>query len=109
MATVRNISSGPRGVYLDGALVMVEPGKTAEADDFAPEWFAEVEGATPAAEPETPAEPGPLDGNVDELTAYLEGVDDPDAVQALIEAETAGKSRKGALAALESRRDELLA
>jgi hypothetical protein len=56
-----------------------------------------------------PAEPGPLDGSVDDLTAHLATVDDADAVQALIDAETAGKSRKGAIAALEARRDELLA
>lgn len=53
-------------------------------------------------------EPGPLDGSVDDLTKHIAGVDDPDEVQKLIDAETAGKSRKGAIAALEARRDELL-
>lgn len=44
MATVKNISTGPRGVYLKGALKMVEPGQIAESDDdFEPEWFEEVE------------------------------------------------------------------
>lgn len=57
---------------------------------------------------ETP-EPGPLDQSVDKLTAYLDGVTDADEVQKLIDAETAGKSRTGALAALEARRDALLA
>lgn len=54
-------------------------------------------------------EPGPLDMSIDDLTAHLEGVTDADEVQKLIDAETAGKSRKGALAALEARRDALLA
>lgn len=40
MAQVRNISPGPRGAYLKGALVNVDPGKTAEADDWNDEWFA---------------------------------------------------------------------
>ena len=43
MATVRNISSGPRGAYLKGKFVEAAPGEVVEADDFAPEWF-EVEG-----------------------------------------------------------------
>ncbi len=42
MTLVRNISSGPRGVWAGGVLVMVERGKTVEADDFAPEWFEPV-------------------------------------------------------------------
>jgi hypothetical protein len=40
MATVRNISPGPRGAYRKGVLVIVDPGKTAEADDWNEEWFA---------------------------------------------------------------------
>jgi hypothetical protein len=40
MATVRNVSPGPRGAYRKGVLVNVEPGKTAEADDWNEEWFA---------------------------------------------------------------------
>ncbi|WP_066795077.1 hypothetical protein [Sphingomonas soli] len=52
MARVRNISTGPRGAYLGAALVMVDPGKETEADDFAPEWFEVVsEGAPKAGEP----------------------------------------------------------
>lgn len=43
MTKVRNISTGPRGVYLKGALTMIDPGKTGETDeDFAEEWFEEV-------------------------------------------------------------------
>lgn len=54
------------------------------------------------------SEPGPLDQSVEKLTAYLETVDDADAVQKLLDAEVAGKSRQGAVAALEARRDALL-
>lgn len=41
MASVKNVSTGARGAYLDGALVMAEPGEVIEADDFVAEWFAE--------------------------------------------------------------------
>ncbi|WP_303758353.1 hypothetical protein [Sphingobium yanoikuyae] len=41
-AKVTNISTGPRGAYLDGALVMAQVGETIEADDFAEEWFAKA-------------------------------------------------------------------
>lgn len=102
MAKVTNISTGPRGAYLGGVLVMAEVGETIEADDFAEEWFKAESNDADAGEP------GPLDGSVDDLSTYLAGVTDPDEVQKLIDAETAGKSRKGALAALEARRDELL-
>ena len=44
MAQVKNISTGPRGAYLGGALVMAEVGEVIEADDFADEWFEEVDG-----------------------------------------------------------------
>jgi hypothetical protein len=81
---------------------MAEPGQTIEADDFVPEWFK-------SSGDQTSAEPGPLDLSVEKLTAHLEGVTDADEVQKLIDAETAGKSRTGALAALEARRDALLA
>lgn len=43
MAQVKNISTGPRGAYLNGVLTMVEVGQTAEADDFADEWFEEID------------------------------------------------------------------
>lgn len=44
MAQVKNISTGPRGAYLGGALVMAEVGEAIEADDFADEWFEEIDG-----------------------------------------------------------------
>jgi hypothetical protein len=110
MATFKNITDGPKGVNGIDGLVMIVAG-TAEAVDVSDAelasakstgWF-EIEGGTPAAEP------GPLDQSVADLTAYLEGITDADDVQKLIDAETAGKSRKGALEALEARRDALLA
>jgi hypothetical protein len=51
MATVKNISNGPRGVWLSGKLIMVEPGGTTEADDFAPEWFEETDDEGPEGDP----------------------------------------------------------
>jgi len=46
---VTNISSGPRGAYLDGKLIEAQPGETIEADDFAEEWFAKAD-SKPAKE-----------------------------------------------------------
>jgi hypothetical protein len=43
MVSVRNISTGPRGAYLDGVLVEANPGEVIDADDFAPEWFEAIE------------------------------------------------------------------
>ena len=37
---IRNISTGPRGAYNAGKLVMAERGETIEADDYAAEWFS---------------------------------------------------------------------
>ncbi|WP_287003405.1 hypothetical protein [Sphingobium sp.] len=50
---VTNISTGPRGAYLDGVLVMAAVGETIEADDFAEEWFAKADSkdAKEAAKP----------------------------------------------------------
>lgn len=102
MANIKNISDGPRGAYIGDTLVMIEAGASAEGDftDVNSEWF---EGGDAASEP------GPLDQSVEKLTKYLEGVENADDVQALIDAEMAGKSRAGAITALESRRDALLA
>lgn len=52
-------------------------------------------------------EPGPLDQSIPDLTAYLETVGDVGAVDALIAAEKGGKSRSGALEALEARKAAL--
>lgn len=53
------------------------------------------------------SEPGPLDQSIPDLTAYLETVGDVGAVDALIAAEKGGKSRSGALEALEARKAAL--
>lgn len=104
---VTNITNGPKGIRpAEGALVMLEPGQSVDIDlaageDSQIDWFR-FEGAAST-------EPGPLDQSVEKLTAYLETVTDADDVEKLIEAETAGKSRSGALAALNARRDAILA
>jgi hypothetical protein len=51
MAKVTNISTGPRGAYLNGHLVMAERGQTIEADDYAPEWFKAASAASESDEP----------------------------------------------------------
>lgn len=112
MTKIKNITEGPKVINASPAYVM-QAGE--EHDDFVISdeelasarktgWF-EIDGVTEA---DTSSEPGPLDGSVEDLTAHLTTVSDADEVQKLIDAETAGKSRKGALAALEARRDELL-
>ena len=83
MARVTNISDGPRGAYLDGQLIMAEPGQTIEADDYAPEWFKSA-----GAEKSDAGEPKPLAKmNKAELldTAKAEGVSvEDDATNAVI-------------------------
>lgn len=51
----------------------------------------------------------PLDGNVDAVTAHAGTVSDPAEIDRLIEAETAGQNRTGALKALNARKDALAA
>jgi hypothetical protein len=114
MTKVKNISDGPKGVRLAaakgqaGAIVMLEPGESqdldiADGEDDQTDWF-EFGGKSGKSDDE----PGPLDQSVEKLTAYLDTVNDADEVQKLIDAETAGKSRAGALAALKARQDVIL-
>ena len=49
MALVKNISTGARGAYSNGVLVMAEVGQVIEADDFCEEWF-ELDGESEGAE-----------------------------------------------------------
>jgi hypothetical protein len=49
MAKFVNTTTGPKGGYLRGSLVMVDPGQEAELDDVSDEWFAKV-GGKPAKE-----------------------------------------------------------
>lgn len=109
---VGNLTAGPK------VLNSIPPGILAAGDSTdEPVLFTEGEFAAAkatgwfsfdgdeAGEPE----PGPLDQSVEKLTAYLETVADADEVQKLIDAETAGKSRSGAITALEARKDAILA
>jgi len=79
-------------------------GKMAEAAGLTVAVFREKMGMESAG---NAAEPGPLDQSIPDLIEYLKGVTDLAHVNALIDAEQAGKSRTGAMAALEARRDEL--
>ena len=54
MALVKNISTGARGAYSNGVLVMAEVGQVIEADDFCEEWFKSVK---PEAKSEPKAKP----------------------------------------------------
>lgn len=52
---------------------------------------------------------GPLALSIPDLVDHLQTMTDPQAVETLLVGERAGRARAGALAALESRRDALLA
>lgn len=103
----KNTAKGPRGVNdVSGEVVMIDPGKSETVEVRAGElksaedtgYFEFGGGAE---------EPGPLDQSVEALSEHIAGIDDPAEIDKLIEAETGGKSRKGALAALEARKAEL--
>ena len=49
----------------------------------------------------------PLDSSIEVLTAHLATVDDPAEIERLLRNEEAGKTRKGALDALQDRKAEL--
>lgn len=68
---------------------------------------AEIEQLKTGATPTPPQDPGPLDQSIPDLTAYLETVSDVGTIDALIAAEKGGKSRSGALEALEARKAAL--
>lgn len=53
--------------------------------------------------------PDPLDGSIEQVVAHLSTVDDLAELTRLRANEVAGKTRKGALEAIEARRDELTA
>lgn len=52
-------------------------------------------------------EPGPLDGSIPDLEKHLATINDPAEVDRLRAAEVGGKSRSGALAAIDARKAEL--
>jgi hypothetical protein len=104
-----NGSDGPRGVNGVNGLVLIDAGKRAEVEVTEAEFnSAKSTGYFGAADDDDGPEPGPLDQSIPKLIEHLAAVDDPDEVQRLIDAETAGKSRDGALAALKERLEALL-
>lgn len=116
MAKVTNTSKGPRGIRnASGDIVMIEAGQSADDDFSAAEVkdfnaaLAYEAGEQPGAaeEADDGGEPGPLDGNIDSLGEHVAGIEDVAAIDELIAAETAGKSRRGALDVLEARKAEL--
>jgi hypothetical protein len=124
MARFRNEAKGARGLALrGGGFLLLDPGqeeRLARAmvrrvpsgvvveDDPGEGRPAPVTRRPETAGSELP-EPSPLDASLPALRAYLARVRDVSHIDVLIAAETAGKTRKGALAALNARRDELLA
>lgn len=82
---------------------------TAASRNYAPGQGpdANLGGGDPDAAPVANEEPGPLDQSVDKLTEYLATVDSVETLDALAAAETAGKSRKGALDAIAERRQAI--
>jgi hypothetical protein len=127
---ITNYQPGPRGINLeDGSTVWIGSGETRDISDLRvkgslPDFGKPSDQAERDADEVTRllarvaeleaqiaggSEPGPLDQSVEKLTAYLETVTDADEVERLLTAEKAGKSRAGAITALEARRDALLA
>lgn len=100
-----NSASAPRGIHTLSGYVELAPGESRDVElsageaDNLPDYFGGEGGEA--------SEPGPLDGSIDALSAHIDGIDDADEIQALIDAETAGKSRKGALDALNARLDAI--
>lgn len=107
---VTNTSNGPRVLNSMPPVVLQAGRSTVGPVDISEGELASMEGTGYFTfEGRDAPEPGPLDNSIADLTTYLETVTDADEVEKLIEAETAGKSRAGAITALESRRDALLA
>lgn len=108
---ITNSDPGERGINTVSGMVMIAPGASQEVEvaageaDNLPDYFKP--GGSKASGEE--AEPGPLDQSIADLEKHLEGVDDPAEIDRLIEAERGGKSRSGALAALEARKAALAA
>lgn len=113
MVKVTNNAKGPRGLYrADGELVMIEPGQSFDGElakgHKLYEGLTSGKATAAAADDDADdAEPGPLDGSIAALSEHIAGVDDADEIQALIDGETAGKSRAGALTALNERLEAL--
>ncbi len=84
-------------------------GKMAEAAGLSVQALRERFGLGPAQPAPAPAtiDPDPLDQSIPDLIVYLATVTAPAHVEALIVAENAGKTRRGALDALSARLAEL--
>lgn len=96
----------PKCLYRDGASFDWE-GRSLDGivvDDAQAEADARKLGYGPIGEVDSK---GPLDGSVKALTEYLAGENDASIVRKLIADEKAGKTRAGAIAALEARLDEI--
>lgn len=65
MPKVKNIAPGPRGAWQGATLVMAEPGQVIEAEDFAPEWFEEVDAPKPAPAPRAKVKAPPKNKDAD--------------------------------------------
>lgn len=76
----------------------------ADKDARIAELEAQLAAASKAPAPAPQQDPGPLDKSIPDLTAYLETVSDVGTIDALIAAEKGGKSRSGAIDALEARK-----
>lgn len=87
----------------DGASIVAETTKP-DAQPAAINGGLEVEEGGPATGGDGK---DALDGSVTELKTYLEGVNDPAEIDRLTKAEKAGKSRTGALTALDERKQAL--
>jgi hypothetical protein len=106
--TVKNVSDGPRILNGANGPVLTHAGETTEAVEISAvelkiaraTGYFEFDGAEAA-------EPGPLDQSVEKLTAHIATIDDPAEIERLLEGEKAGKTRTGAIAALEARLAEL--
>jgi hypothetical protein len=106
---VKNIANGPR-MFNSIPPVAIPAGQSFQDLEISKDEMESMKrfGEFEIEDGSAPDEPGPLDGSVEDLTAHLEKMTDADEVQKLIDAETAGKSRKGALTALKARQDAIL-
>ncbi len=99
--TAAKTYTAPHPVYVNGLL-------TPEGEQFT---TSAVKGALWEEVPASPevSDKGPLDLSVAALADHLAGLSDLATLEALLSAEKDGKTRKGAVDAIQGRIDELLA
>jgi hypothetical protein len=100
-SVIRNRGS----VLVDGRIVTTLSGLPGRATAPAEPSVTPPPATTPAADAETSA--SILDGTVDEVERALEGLSDAERLEQLYEEEAAAKNRKGVLAAIERRLEQL--